>query len=352
MAEPIIDQRLAPTIEQRATVRGADLVLEGGGVKGIALVGAVTAMADAGYAFPRIGGTSAGAVVGALTAAYQQAGVPLGRLRDDLDELDARAFADQDLLQRLTGPVGRGLGLLLTGGVYRTDALARWLGDRLAAVGVRTFGDLRIDDDAGTGLPPKERYRLVVHVSDLTRRCVVRVPWDLPHYLLPEGVGAPEAEQLAAIDAYPVVDAVRASAALPYVFRPMRQATPQGACTWVDGGLLAYFPVTVFDRTDGRPARWPTLGVRLESRPPVAAPDVPVQGVVGETIALLRTATGQWNRYALEDDGVANRTVFVDTTGVDPTDFDLGAAGRERLFAAGQRSAGDFLDVWSARTAR
>lgn len=47
----------------RAGLR-ADLVLEGGGIKGIALVGAVTALAEAGYAFPRIAGTSAGAVVG------------------------------------------------------------------------------------------------------------------------------------------------------------------------------------------------------------------------------------------------------------------------------------------------
>jgi NTE family protein len=39
----------------------ADLVLEGGGVKGIALVGAVTALADAGYSFPRVAGSSAGA---------------------------------------------------------------------------------------------------------------------------------------------------------------------------------------------------------------------------------------------------------------------------------------------------
>jgi NTE family protein len=332
------------TIEQQAAGRGADLVLEGGGVKGIALVGAVTALTDAGYAFPRIGGTSAGAVVGALTAAYQQAGVPLGRLREDLADLDTRVLADQGALERLTGPVGRAAAVLLTAGAYRTDALARWLGDRLAAVGVRTFGDLRIDDDPGTSLPPKQRYRLVVHVSDLTRRCVVRVPWDLPQYLLPEG--------RAASDAYPVVDAVRASAALPYVFRPVRQPTPQGACTWVDGGLLAYFPVTVFDRTDGRPARWPTFGVRLESRPPAVAPDVPVGSVVGETLALLRTATGQWNRYALEDEGVANRTVFVDTTGVAATDFDLDAAARQRLFAEGQRSAGEFLAAWSARGSR
>ena len=53
----------------------ADLVLEGGGVKGIGLLGAVLALADAGYTFPRVAGTSAGAIVTALVAAYQTAGL-------------------------------------------------------------------------------------------------------------------------------------------------------------------------------------------------------------------------------------------------------------------------------------
>ena len=46
-----------------------DLVLEGGGAKLPGLVGAVESLADAGYDFHRIAGTSAGAIVGALTAA-------------------------------------------------------------------------------------------------------------------------------------------------------------------------------------------------------------------------------------------------------------------------------------------
>ncbi|HSA41138.1 MAG TPA: patatin-like phospholipase family protein, partial [Mycobacterium sp.] len=39
-----------------------DLVLSGGGVKGIALVGSVAALLDAGYSPHRISGTSAGAL--------------------------------------------------------------------------------------------------------------------------------------------------------------------------------------------------------------------------------------------------------------------------------------------------
>ena len=36
--------------------------------------------------------------------------------------------------------------------------------------------------------------------------------------------------------------------------------------------------------------------------------------VVGETVELLKTAIGQWNRYALEEEGVDERTVWVDGT--------------------------------------
>nr|WP_281423382.1 patatin-like phospholipase family protein [Nocardia tengchongensis] len=80
--------------------KSVDLVLEGGGVKGIALVGAVLSLAEAGYRFERIAGTSAGAVVGALTAAYQQAGRDLGDLHPIMQSLDYRRFEDGSIAQR------------------------------------------------------------------------------------------------------------------------------------------------------------------------------------------------------------------------------------------------------------
>jgi NTE family protein len=331
------------TLEQRAETKGADLVLEGGGVRGIGLAGAVVALAEAGYVFPRVGGTSVGAIVGALTAAYQVADVPLTRLEDDLRALDLPRLESQGPLERLTGPLGRAAALLLRSGIYRTDRLESWLTDRLAAVGVHTFADLRITDDVGTSLVPEQRYRLVVHVADLTRRALVRLPWDLPHYLLPEGAGASEAERVRVIDAYPVARAVLASATLPFFFRPQQQRTPQGSCTWVDGAILAAFPITVFDRTDGRPSRWPTFGVRLTSRPQQVAPDVPVRTSAGEALELLRTATGQWNRYLLEDEGALERTVWVDATGISPTDFDLNREQQAQLIERGRAATAAFL---------
>ena len=58
----------------------ADLVCEGGGVRGIGLVGAIHALASAGYGFPRVAGSSAGAIVASMIAALQAAGEPLSRL--------------------------------------------------------------------------------------------------------------------------------------------------------------------------------------------------------------------------------------------------------------------------------
>ena len=56
----------------------ADLALEGGGVKGIGLVGAVSVLAEAGYRVARVAGTSAGAIAAALIAALSKDGGPEG----------------------------------------------------------------------------------------------------------------------------------------------------------------------------------------------------------------------------------------------------------------------------------
>jgi NTE family protein len=133
---------------------------------------------------------------------------------------------------------------------------------------------------------------------------------------------------------------------IPFFFRPFEQETKLGTCTWVDGGLLQNFPVTVFDRTDGRANRWPTFGIKLSSRPRAGTPDVPVRGDLREVVSIAHTAMGEWNRYPLADEGVGARTVFVDTMGVSSTDFGLTPDLRGRLFASGQAAAGQFLAAW------
>src|SRR2546427_11861073 len=75
----------------------ADLVLEGGGVKGIALVGAISVLEERGYGFRRVAGTSAGAIVAALAAA----GMRAPDLSAVMGTVDYRRFRDGDLLDHL-----------------------------------------------------------------------------------------------------------------------------------------------------------------------------------------------------------------------------------------------------------
>ena len=321
------------TVPEQSTLR-ADLVLEGGGVKGIALAGAVDVLARSGYAFPRVAGSSAGAVVASLVAALQASGEPVTRLGELLRTVDYRRFRDESRLGSIP-LVGRALALLAQDGLYEGAYLEDFLTGALGELGVRTFGDLRIPaaDDPLSGLPPGRDFRLVVTASDLSRRRLVRLPWDLPAY------GADP-------DDYPVARAVRASAAIPFFFQPVRQPTPAGPASWVDGGLLSTFPVGLFDRGDSVDPRWPTFGVRLSARPGSPPATRPVRGPLAVGLAAIEVLLLAQDTAYVEDPCTVARTVFVPTEGVSSVDFDLPDEVQEALEASGRRSAERFLAGW------
>jgi NTE family protein len=328
----------------RSADRALDLVLEGGGVKGIGLAGAVLTLSDAGYWFPRVAGTSAGAISAALIAALQRAGKPLAQLHDIVDSIDYTKFEQR-------GPIARHLGvaediaqLTLHDGLYTGDYLVEWLGGLLEQIGVTTFADLKLDDP-GSSLGADRDYALVVHTSDLTRGKLVRLPWDYPDY------GFDPDEQR-------IVDAVRASMSIPFFFRPVRHDVPAatfdgvdypaGTVTWVDGGLLSNYPVEVFDRSDGSPARWPTLGIKLSARQTVFAPPKQEHGPLAEALACVKVAIDNADRFYLTPDEVA-RTIFVDTDNISSTDFHLTAEQRQTLYANGQQAAQAWVSAQSSR---
>jgi NTE family protein len=312
----------------------ADLVLEGGGVKGIALVGALAVLEERGYRFSRIAGTSAGAIVGALTAAR----MPTARMTKIMQTLDYRRFQDAQGLARL-GRAGQVAALVLTNGIYGGDYLRGWLAEQLEDAGVVTFRDLR-GDDPDTSLAPERDYRLVVMASDVTQGALRRLPWDYGRY-------GRVADEVA------VVDAVRASMSIPFFYRPVKlEDRRSGRTCWlVDGGMLSNFPVEVFDRTDRQRPRWPTFGIKLSDRP---SPDVvahEVRGLLSLTKAMVGTMTGFHDRLHLEGDDVVARTIFIDTGNVRATDFHLERSAQEELYARGRRAAEKFLDGGDGREA-
>lgn len=333
----------------------ADLVLEGGGVKGIGLAGAICVLAEAGYRFPRVAGTSAGAIVAVLVAALEKAGADLGQLRRLLSEVDYRRFTDRGragmAVERVLREVADIAEFMFRCGLYSGDYLAEWLGPQLAACGVRSWSDLALteDDDPGTSLAPWQRYRAVVHTADITRGMLARLPWDYENYY---GLAAGDQE---------VVAAVRASMSIPFFFVPARIATrpaetrlpggrvitwPGGTVTCVDGGMLMNFPISAFDRTDGAAPRWPTIGIKLSGAPAAQVPDRPARSAVEEARECLTTMTGEWDRYHV-DQATADRTIFVRNDGITATQFDLSPAQQQALFRNGAEAATAFLIKWA-----
>ena len=322
----------------------ADLVLDGAGVKGIGLVGAVATFAEAGYRFPRVAGTSAGAVVGAFLVALQRAGESSSRLEDIARTLDYGRLRDRGPVGRAAGPLARvvdGFSLAFDGGIFEGDYLRSWVAGSLKELGISTFGDLRLDDPDGA-LPEAQSYGLVVTASDVSRRRLVSLPWDYHLY----GIDPDEAQ---------VADAVRASASIPFFFEPvtLRARDERGAqlvSTLVDGSVQSSFPVAMFDRADGRPPRWPTFGIRLSMRPAGRVHTHEVRGTVSLALSLVETMLEACDAQHIDDPCAQARSVFVDASGVSPVDFGITDEQQEQLLGAGREAAVDFLQHWDFDT--
>ncbi|WP_284982360.1 patatin-like phospholipase family protein [Arthrobacter sp. efr-133-TYG-118] len=312
------------------------MVLEGGGVKGAALVGSLNALENHGYAFKRIAGTSAGAIVGSMLAA----GMTPAKIKLAMEE-DFRQFQDVARVFKHAEGAGEAFGLLFKEGMFLGNRLHEWITKKLSDNGVKTWADLR-DEDAESALPPERRYKLVVIVSDVSQGRMLRLPWDYKELL---GVDP---------DEQPVADAVRASASIPFFFRPFKLPVggvfaKNGDILCVDGGMLSNFPVDIFDRDDGKDPRWPTFGIKLSANAALADEQwAPTANNLEFSKSLLSTMMGAHDRAHVDDHpGVQKRTIFVDTTGFKATDFELTGPQKVELYTSGWTSAQKFLKGWT-----
>ena len=352
-----VDGYVDPTDPDHRPQLRADLALEGGGVKGIGLAGAVLVLDEAGYSFPRVAGTSAGAIAACLIASISKAGRPIPALRTYLGQLVFANFMPESGVHRWFDHRGGVLEMSADAailvrkiGLYTGDYLAEWLQPILDELGVRTFADLKIaqSDDPGMSLPPSKRYRLVVHTSDITRGELVQLPWDYAYYGLPA-------------DEQEVVRAVRASMSIPFFFEPVtvtanaadvdvampdgsvvHQHYDAGSVTWTDGGMLRNFPIDAFDRVDGQPPRWPTIGVKLSSLQTSFGATEAAASALSVGVRALHTMMNEWDRYNVEATTAA-RTIFVANAGLTATQFDLTTDQQNELFINGVRSATRFV---------
>ena len=273
-----------------------DLVLEGGGTLGIALVGYMHALEQAGVRFLGIGGSSVGAIVALLAYSCGQRtearGEKLAAIISEmhLDEMvDGNWFArrlslllgNRNARFRLGQIIFNALlampGLFKKLGLNPGTKLYEWISDQLSVNNVSSLADLdRLISALPDGLVHRETGAPIVGydtglkivAADITTSTKVVFPemaemyWPNPDRINPACFA-------------------RASASIPLFFQPFDvngiseligssekwerlgsfTGTLPNKVSFADGGLLSNFPIDLFKRP-GIP-RAPTLGARL-----------------------------------------------------------------------------------------
>jgi len=300
-----------------------DVVFEGGGVKGIGLVGAVAVTEEKGYHFENVAGTSAGAIVAALIAA----GYKAPKLKQVIENLDYNDFKDTGIVDKIP-IIGFALSLGFERGIYEGEFFEKWLRELLARAPskpVKTFRDLRTGDD-----DPRYRYKLQVIATDITRGMMLVLPRDIEDY----GIDPDDLE---------VARAVRMSMSIPFFFEPVILKDKRGAdCYIVDGGVLSNFPVWLFDDGSSNPP-WPTFGYKLVE--PDSGKPNRINGPITLFAALFNTMMDAHDaRYIKDADFV--RTIPIPTLGVRTTEFDLSRKRSDNLYESGRQAAEAFFRQW------
>jgi len=272
-----------------------ELVMEGGGVLGVALIGYNYVLEQMGLRFFSLAGTSAGSINALLLAGMGDVSTPKAeKLVEVLANKNLLEFVDgdkdaKDFVNALVKKAGV-LKMLFKGtqvidnlkndlGLNPGNNFLNWLTGILKANNIATTADLnRYFGSAPKGLKIREsidktadglKPRFCVIASDLTTETKVEFPrmgslyWEEPEKVNPALY-------------------VRSSMSVPYFFTPfivnnLPQGGPAldnwynlakytgpvpGKVYFVDGGLMSNFPIDVFHNKSIIP-RLPTFGVRL-----------------------------------------------------------------------------------------
>lgn len=302
-------------------------VFQGGGVKGIGLAGAVYAAERQGVTFHQTAGTSVGAIVASLLAA----GYTGEEMKALLMETSFESFIRKSWIHRLY-VVGPAVRVLIRKGLYSGDPLEKWIASLLANKGVFTFGDL-----------PAQSLRVVA--SDISQGKLLVLPDDLVKYGIdPSG--------------FPVAQAVRMSASLPFFFDPVilrgrgrwrgrkaKRAIFTKPAYVVDGAILSNYPLWIFDKDINEwPQNIPTIGFQLvgSKEPEPHA----IHGPVTMLYALFSTMSAAHDLRYIEKHS-RFRTIKIPSDMVHTTEFSIGKDKLDQLFQSGVRAADEFFARWS-----
>jgi NTE family protein len=301
----------------------ADAVFEGGGVKGIGLVGAVAFAEEKGYHWANLAGTSAGAIVASLLAA----GYTGAELKNLMSNIDYAKFKDKKGLSiPVAGPLSN---LIFEKGIYDGQYFEKLLRDLLRKKNVRTFRDLISDE-----FKDDERYRFKLRViaSDISNGRLLILPQDIAQYGM-----KPEDLEVAA--------AVRMSMSIPFFFKPVGLQNKLSKKTnyIVDGAVLSNFPVWLFDSQNVIPP-WPTLGFQLVESEKGGPHEI--TGPISLLTALFSTMMEARDARHIQDEHFI-RTIRIPTLGVKTMEFGITPERTEALYQSGRKAAEQFLAAWN-----
>ena len=314
-------------------------VLDGGGVKGAALAGCLDAAADQGIEFVGYGGTSAGAIVALLASvgyngrqicclmkgdvhpkklldddgvALQQARQHLQRVTNIFSSdrwLVGKAWDLRKLWKEASGMVG---GLWTHGGLYDGQRLRKTLFDLIQArLQLPAHTDVTFEDLKTAGCP-----ELKIVASDITDRRVAVFARNQQEY------------------GRSVIEAVRASASYPFLFRPVPLADGRRLA---DGGLSSNLPAFLFAE-ERELTQYPVLAFDL-----VASSEEDLHPSVRTLNDLLSTALEAGNELMVAEAPGVWRIPIPVPPGITTLKFDLSPDEIEALFRAGQDHTMKFL---------
>lgn len=313
-----------------------NLVFEGGGVKGIAYIGAIDELRNRGILddIQRVAGTSAGAINAIL--------VGLNYSKEDIEHilmtLDFTKFMDDSL-----GIVRDTARLIEEYGWYKGDYFRNWIGDIIKNK---------------TGNADATFYELQEKKEELGFKDLYFIGTNL-------STGYSEVFSHEHTPDMAVADAVRISMSIPIFFASKRLANND---VYVDGGVLANYPIKIFDRqeyvikhgleknyyikqnqhikksTNATPNlmyNQETLGFKLDSYEQISIfhdhadpKHKDISNFAEFAISVVETIyNNQSNNHLHTDDW--HRTIYIDSLGIKTTEFDLDDKQKRGLIQSG-----------------
>lgn len=310
-----------------------NLVFEGAGIKGLAYSGVVAELEERGIMdqIERVGGTSAGAITAMLLAV----GYDSQEMADIISSTKFQSFNDGGF--PLFGGIFR---MKNRYGWYKGARFSNWVGELLEA---KTGNEDITFEELAKG-PYKE---LFVTATSLTSQQTV----------------------VLSQERYPrmrIKDAVRISMSIPLYFQGVwidssgqiveRPASTEGLELLIDGGLLANYPIFLFDemsQSEGKAVRIAnpaTLGVRMDTDNQIHHDSTDhelepqsISSISDYAGALFILTVESLNRQWLTEEDW-NRTISVSSLDIGPKIKKMSEEQKQALYDSGKTAARLFLD--------